>query len=128
MKKALKVSIIAALMLIMVVALTGCGGDKLVATKTSTEDGVEMKEKYEMTFKDDKLDSIKMTYEFSDESSAAMMGAFMKLAFPDAKIEGKKVTMTLNAEQYAEMGEVSSEAMTKEAIKKQLEEEGYTVK
>lgn len=126
MKKLLKGAILIALMLVMVVALTGCG-NKLVATKTSNEDGVEMKEKHELSFKGDKLDTIKMTYEFSDEASAAMMGGFMKLAFPDTEVNGKKVTMNLSAEDYAsELGD--SDGMTKDAIKASLEEEGYTVK
>ena len=127
MKKLLKGAILVALMLVMVVALTGCG-NKLVATKTSTENGVEMKEKHELKFKSDKLDSIKMTYEFSDEASAAMMGGFMKLAFPDTEIDGKKVTMNLSAEDYATELVGSDEDMSKEAIKASLEEEGYTVK
>ena len=127
MKKILKGTILVALMLVMVVALTGCG-NKLVATKTSTENGVEMQEKHELKFKGNKLDTIKMTYEFSDEESAAMMGGFMKLAFPDTEIDGKKVTMNLSAEDYAEELVGSEEEMTKEAIKASLEEEGYTVK
>jgi len=127
MKKLLKGAIIAILMLIMVVALTGCG-NKLVATKTTTEDGVEMKEKHEISFKGDKLDSIKMTYEFSDEASAAMMGGFMKLAFPETEIDGKKVTMNLNAEDYASEFGDTEEDKTKDAIKASLEAEGYTVK
>ena len=127
MKKLLKGAILVALMLVMVVALTGCG-NKLVATKTSTENGVEMKEKHELKFKGDKLDSIKMTYEFSDEASAAMMGGFMKLAFPDTEIDGKKVTMNLSAEDYATELVGSDEDMSKEAIKASLEAEGYTVK
>ncbi len=127
MKKLLKGVILVALMLAMVVALTGCG-NKLVATRTSTENGVEMKEKHELKFKGDKLDSIKMTYEFSDEASAAMMGGLMKLAIPDTEIDGKKVTMNLKAEDYASEFGDSEEDITKEAIKASLEEEGYTVK
>lgn len=127
MKKILKGVILVALMLVMVVALTGCG-NKLVATKTSTENGVEMKEKHELKFKGDKLDSIKMTYEFSDEASAAMMGGFMKLAFPDTEIDGKKVTMNLNAEDYASQLENSEEDMSKAAVKASLEADGYAVK
>lgn len=127
MKKLLKGAILAALMLVMVVALTGCG-NKLVATKTSTENGVEVKEKHELKFKGDKLDSIKMTYEFSNEASAAEMGAFMQLAFPEVEIDGKKVSMTLTPEDYVSGFGDSEEDMTKEAIKSLLEEEGYTVK
>jgi len=127
MKKILKGVIFSILMLVMVVALTGCG-NKLVATKTSTEDGVEINEKHEIKFKGDKLDSIKMIYEFSDEASAAEMGEFMQLAFPEVEIDGKKVTMNLSPEDYAAGFEESEEDITKESIKALLEEEGYTVK
>ena len=127
MKKLLKGAILVALMLVMVITLSGCG-NKLVATKTSTENGVEMQEKHELKFKGNKLDTIKMTYEFSDEESAAMMGGLMKLAIPDTEVDGKKVTMNLSAEDYAEELVGSEEEMTKEAIKASLEEEGYTVK
>ena len=127
MKKILKGTILVALMLVMVITLSGCG-NKLVATKTSTENGVEMQEKHELKFKGNKLDTIKMTYEFSDEESAAMMGGLMKLAIPDTEVDGKKVTMNLSAEDYAEELVGSEEEMTKEAIKASLEEEGYTVK
>ena len=54
-----------------------------------------------------------------------------ELSIPDGieiKQDGKKVIMTMDAKTYAEQQGASDEEMTKEALRKVLEEEGYTVK
>ena len=131
-----------ALLLIMAIALvllTGCGGNKLVATKT-TEDGTIGKYKEEMTvtFKDDKVNEIEMSMEFDDEEKAKAMyslynvGASMSddESLKGMKVEqkGKKLVIKMDAKAYAESAGVSEDAMTKDALKSALEAQGYEVK
>ena len=140
MKKSLKILLLVAIMLVMVLALTGCG-NKLVATKESEEtglDGTTMKyeEKIEVTFKKDKINSVKMTYKFEDEKSAESMKAMFDLvkAFGgeelkiDVEQKGKTLVIDLDAEAYAEMAEGEEADMTKAELKAELEEQGYKVK
>lgn len=121
MKKLFKSLIIVALMLVMVLALTGCG-NKVVATKDS-EDG---KEKIEIKFKDDKVDSVKWVIECEDETTAAFMGALMKATVSDVEIKGKKVTMKISADEWEDFS--GDEDATKEEIIESLEDDGYEVK
>jgi len=139
MKKTLKALVLALVMGLIVVSLTGCGSSKLVATKT-TEDEVmgNYKEEVVMTFKKDKVETIEMSMEFDDEETAeGMYGLFsfgLSMAEEetptgmDVKQDGKKIVITMDAKTYAESEGVTDEEMTKEALKKALEEDGYTVK
>ena len=139
MKKTLKILLLVAFMAVILFALTGCG-NKLVATK-ETEDSEmgTIKEKYEYTFKKDKIDSVKAIYTFEDKEKAEdaekELNAMMALmsAFSDEEIDmeversGKKVTMKLDASTFASM-EGEDVSVSKDELKEQLEEEGYKVK
>ena len=139
MKKVAKSVALLLIMAIALVLLTGCGGNKLVATKT-TEDGTIGKYKEEMTvtFKDDKVNEIEMSMEFDDEEKAKAMyslynvGASMSddESLKGMKVEqkGKKLVIKMDAKAYAESAGVSEDAMTKDALKSALEAQGYEVK
>lgn len=139
MKKTLKVLLLVAFMSLVLFALTGCG-DKLVATR-ETEDSEmgNIEEKIEVTFKKDKINTVKMTYKFEDKETAEkaekQFNALMALAsaYGDEEIDvevkrsGKKVTMKLDASAYASM-EGEDVEVSKDELKEELEEEGYKVK
>ena len=72
MKKTLKLLAVVALLLIMLVGLTGCG-NKIVATKESEEMGVTYEEKLEIKLKKDKIDTVKVTMTFDDKDTAEAM-------------------------------------------------------
>lgn len=139
MKKVAKSIALLLIMGIALVLLTGCGGNKLVATKT-TEDGTIGKYKEEMTvtFKDDKVNEIEMSMEFDDEEKAKAMyslynvGASMSddESLKGMKVEqkGKKLVVKMDAKAYAESAGASEDEMTKEALKSALEAQGYEVK
>ena len=139
MKKTLKALALALVMGIMIISLTGCGSDKLVATKTTEDETMgSYTEKITITFKKDKVETIEMSMGFDDEETAqGMYGLFSlgmsmdesgELEGMDVKQEGKELIITMDAELYAESEGVSDEEMTKEALKEALEEDGYTVK
>jgi len=138
MKKTLKVLSLLLAMGLVLVSLAGCGSDKLVATKTTEDEMMgNYKEEIVMTFKDDKVETIEMNMEFDDEETAeSMYGLFSfgmsmseeEPAGMDVKQDGKKLVITMDAKTYAESEGVSDEEMTKDALKAELEEEGYTVK
>lgn len=140
MKKALKSVALLLIIGMVLVLLTGCGGDKLIATKTTEDDSMGLgkyEEKIEVKFKDDKVSEVTMTAEFEKEEAAKSMAALFNLGSSMAEEEmegfkveqkGKKVIMKVDAKTFAKQEDLSDEDMTKEAIKKSLEEDGYTVK
>lgn len=146
MKKTLKIVLLAAVMLLAVLTLTGCG-NKLVATKDveETSSTPKHKEEVEVSFKNDKVDKVKMTFIFENDDTAkkyvdeynAMIQVLKSFAgeeegkvnLPTLTQSGKKATMELDAKTFAELSEDEKiESMTREEIKKSLEDEGYTVK
>ncbi len=140
MKKTLKILALIAILLVAVLALTGCG-NKLIATKDveATSSAPKHSEKIEMSFKDDKVNKVKMTYifdnkddakEFADSYNAllSLASAFTsedeEISLPTMEQKGKKAIMEVDSEMYSEMGG----DMTKDDFKASLEEEGYNVK
>ena len=141
MKKTIKIALLLALMTLALFVLAGCGGDKLVATKSTDDYMGKYEEKVEVTFKDDKVSEIKMTYTFEDEENAKSMKDMYSmftamdgeegaeaLKGMDVQQDGKKVVITMDAKAFAESEGAKEEEMTKDAIKAELEEAGYTVK
>lgn len=134
MKKTLKIMLVVAFLSIALFALTGCG-NKLVATRESEEMGMKMKEKVEISFKNDKVNKVKMTYTFDDKDTAESMKSLFSLGFTMSgssdgvkiKQSGKKVIIKLDGEAYADM-ESEYEDLSKDELKEELEEDGYTVK
>ena len=139
MKKAVKSVALLAVITMLLVLLAGCGGNKLVATKTTEDDFMgKYTETVTITFKDDKATNVEMAMEFDKEETAASMYSLynfgMSMSEEDApegmsvKQDGKKLVITMDASLYAEEEGTNSEDMTREALKKALEEDGYTVK
>ena len=139
MKKTLKGLALALVIGLMVISLTGCGADKLVATKTTEDEKMgNYNEEITITFKDDKVETIEMSMEFDDEETAEGMYALYNMGMEmseeeapagmEVKQEGKKFIIIMDAATYAESEGVSDEEMTKEALKAELEEDGYKIK
>ena len=134
MKKTLKSLLLVSFMLVILLALTGCG-DKLVATRETEEMGMKMEEKIEVSFKDDKVNKVKMTYTFDSKEQAESMKSLFTLGMSmsgettnlDIKQSGKKLTIEADAEAYAELAGEDVD-ISKDELREQLEEEGYTVK
>lgn len=136
MKKTAKSIVLALVMGLLLMALTGCGANKLVATKSSDDEFMgKYEEKIEISFKDDKADQIVWTMEFEDEDKAESVASIFKLANnsdEDTKIDveqkGKKVTLKMDAKSFASEEDMDDNSLSKEEMKKSLEDEGYTVK
>lgn len=139
MRKTLKFLLVAVLLLSALLLLTGCG-NKIVATKETEDDELgTIQEKLEYKFKDDEVESIKMTYTFEDKETAedakkefdqamALVSAFSETEI-DFEVEqkGKKIVMELDTKTF-EVMEGKIETVDKEELKEQLEEQGYKVK
>ena len=134
MKKTLKSLLLVSFMLVILLALTGCG-DKLVATRETEEMGMKIEEEIEVSFKDDKVNKVKMTYTFDSKEQAEAMKSLFTLGMSmngettnlDIKQKGKKLTIEADAEAYAELAGEDVD-ISKDELREQLEEEGYTVK
>ena len=134
MKKTLKVVLIISFMAFVLLALTGCG-NKIVATREHEEGGITIKEKVEIDFKKDEITNVKYTFEFDSEEYAEQMKSYIGLMFSglgtDVEQSGKKITIELDAEVFAEIGGLDEDELTgisKKELKEQLEAEGYKVK
>lgn len=131
MKRTSKSILLVAIMAILLLALTGCGGDKLVATKSSDFGD----EKIEISFEDDKAKEMVWTIECEDKDEAKeAVETFEQLSENmdgiKAEQKGKKVVLTIEVEAFAALSgaDVDDEAMSKDEFKKALEEDGYEVK
>jgi len=97
----------------------------------------------EISFKDDKVNKVKMTYTFDNKDDAkkfvdsynailSLANAFAsgdeKVSLPTMEQKGKKAIMEMDAKMYSEMGGDTEAGMTKDEVKASLEEEGYKVK
>jgi len=129
MKNILKVTSLLAVLVMLLVALTGCGGNKLVGTME--EDG--NKSKIELSFdKDNKLKKMVMTYEFKNKDDAKEMYESSKKEAEGSKIKvkksGKKVTITMTAEAFADKFGVEKDKLDKDTMKDFVKYMGYELK
>lgn len=135
MKKTIKQILLMGVLLILVFGLAGCG-NKMVATKTVDENGIKANIRYEILFKKDKVNSIKMSTEY--ETKEAADAAFKSLQLVntlaqnneedklDISQDGNKVIIILTGEQFEALSD--EEEMTKKEIKTNLEQEGFKVR
>ena len=137
MKKTAKSILLVMIMAVTLFALTGCGGKKLVATKSNEDDFFgKYEETIEVTFKNDKADKITITMEFEDEDKAEGIASLYKLSSSEdlegveVESKGKKLIMTMDAKAFAEQEgmEDNDDSLSRDSIKKSLEEDGYKVK
>lgn len=136
MKKLVKGSLLLMVVAMMLMALTGCGKNKLVATKSNSADNSLLgayDEKIEVTFKNDKADKIVWTMEFKDENKAKSAAGLYQMASSEidgleVKQDGKKVVLNMSVKAFADTADMKDEDLSRDAFKKALEEQGYTVK
>lgn len=129
MKNILKVTSLLAVLVMLLVALTGCGGNKIVGTME--EDG--NKSKIEMSFdKNDKLTKMVMTYEFKNKDDAKELYDSSKEEAKDTGIKvkksGKKVTITMKAKDFSDKFGVEADQLDKETMKSFAKFMGYELK
>ncbi len=129
MKKLLKITSLIAVVAMLLLALTGCGGNKIVGTME--EDG--NKSKIEMSFdKNDKLTKMVMTYEFKDKDAAKEMYDSSKEEAKDSGIKvkksGKKVTITMKANDFSKKFGVEADQLDKDTMKQFAKFMGYEIK
>jgi len=128
MKRTSKSLLLIAIITMILLTLTGCGKNKLVATKSSDD----YEEKIEISFKDDKIKEVTWTMEFDKEEDAE---SFVKLfesmsselEGAEVKQKGKKAILKFDEKSFAEFSGDEANS-SKEDIKKALEEDGYKVK
>lgn len=124
MKKLLKVTSLLAVVAMLLLALTGCGGSKIVGTMES--DGVKSKAVASFD-KDDKLKKIEISYTFESSDDAKDFYEEMKEDSDGYKVKrsGKKVTVSAKAKDFAE--QMGADEVTKEDMESFLEFTGYDI-
>ena len=138
MKKTTKLVALLAILLAFSFVLVGCGGDKVVATKESSDSMMgDYKETIEISFKDEKPASVEMSMEFDSKDKAETMYSLYELGMSmtseetayKCKQKGKSIVIEYsNIEAFDEENYSNLADMTKDEIIESLEEEGYTVK
>lgn len=135
MNKILKLCALGIFMLMALILLTGCG-DKVKATITEEdvmfgEYGIDV----QISFKDDKINKVKMTYELEDENKAAALVGFGNLALgyceegAEAEYEQKKnkVTIRCNAEGFYQLYDEDYRDLNKNETIEELKNDGFTI-
>ena len=139
MKKTIKALLLAIVIGLIVISLTGCGSDKIVATKTIEDESVgNYDSKITVEFKSDKLETVEMEMTFEKEEVAQGMYGILNMGMSMAEEEetegieieqkGNKIIMKMDSKAFASSEGITDEDMTKEAIKKSLEDDGYKIK
>ncbi len=138
MKKTLKGLALILIAGLILVSLAGCGSNKLVATKTTNDENIgNYKEEIVVEFKKDKIDNVQITSEYDKEETANSAYSLYNMMFSmseedtegiEVKQDGKKLIVKMSSEAFAKSENMSDEDMSKDALKAELEKEGYTVK
>ena len=124
MKKLFKITSLLAVVAMLLLALTGCGGSKLVGTMETDEVKSKAVAKFD---KDDNLKSIEISYTFDSSDDAKEFYDEMKEDADGYKVKksGKKVTVSAKGKDFAEqMGE---DEISKDDMKSYLELMGYEI-
>ena len=122
--------------------LTGCGNDTLTCTMSESEDGMQTSQELKVNFSKDEVSKVnlKMDFTVGDEYSDYMSfyKNLLESQFEDVTDNGGKVDVTqegntLKLDLSIDMNDLSEEQKTnldlsgtKESVRSQLEEEGYT--
>lgn len=136
MKRTAKSLFLALVMGLLLFALTGCGSNKLVATKSTEDDYMgKYEEKIEISFKDNKANEIVWTMEFEEEEKAKSVASVFELASSSEEMkgmeveqDGKKIVLKMDAETFASQEDLDDDSLSKDEMKKSLEDDGYKVK
>ena len=144
MKKISKYFIVTVLLTMMVFVFAGCSEkkvennkstneEKLVATKTVQSDiAGEYETRFEFVFENEKLTKVTNISELKTENEAEVFMAVVNASKNETikgieyEQDGNKVIMKMDADTYASMS--NTKTLTKDAIKKDMEKRGYTVK
>ena len=109
--------------------------DTLIATKSENDSSMgKYEETVEITFDNNKAKTVKFTMEFDDEKNAESVASMLKYAADDEskdmKVEtkGKAVIASMDIESFVDMEDIDDEDLTREALEKELKDDGYTIK
>lgn len=124
--------------------LTGCGNDTLTCTMSESEDGMQTSQELKVNFSNDEVSKVNLKMDFTvDDEYSDYMSFYKNLLesqFEDVTDNGGKVDVTqegntLKLDLNIDMNDLSEEQKTnldlsgtKESVRSQLEEEGYTCK
>ena len=128
MKKLFKITSLIAVLAMLLLALTGCGGKKLVGNLE--EDGYKVKLVATFDSKD-RLKQMTMTatYDDTDEAKDAYDGA--KETYEDfgkVKRSGKKVTVTIKGKELAEQVDKDYDEIDRDYVEDFAEKMGFEIK
>ena len=128
MKKLLKITSLLAVVVMLLLALTGCGGKKIVGTMEE-DDG---KGKAVATFDSkDRLKELKITYEFKDKDDAEDAYDGAKEMFEEVgkvKKSGKKITITIKGKDLAEQSNKELDEIDRDYMEDAIESMGFEIK
>lgn len=147
MKKTVKLIAVVAIMLAMVMLLTGCGkkeenkkeedtkkggSSTIVATRTVDESGLKYEEEMNIKLKDNKVDEAQMSMTFESEEFASLMKTELEKEADvegfKIEVEGKKLIIKMDAKTYEQTTGTKVEEVSENELREELKAQGYEVK
>lgn len=144
MKKTARGLLLTMFIAVLVFTLAGCGNknkkeeehqsSKIVATKTETDAYFgEYKQTMEIHFMDNIAEKIIITHDFANEETAKGITSMFSLAGPeqlqgiDARQEGTRFIMSIDAKTYAEQQNIEEGNLSREYFLTTLGNDGYEI-
>ncbi len=120
---------------VAVFAMTGCGGKKLACTNSNNIAGIEMNSKVEISFKGDKMNTMKviMDVKVPDEYKDQKQDLIDELKELDADMkvtetkDGVRAEMTADEDYFKEL-DIDSTTVSYDELKELFTKQGYTCK
>ncbi len=127
MKKLLKITSLIAIVVMALLALTGCGGKKLVGNIKEDDYKVKLVATFDSK---DRLKTMTMTatYKDTDDAKDAYDSAKDLYEFGKVKRSGKKVTVTIKGKELAEELDKDYDDIDRDYVEKFAETMGFDIK
>ena len=129
MKKLLKITSLLAVVAMLLLALTGCGGKKIVGTMDDDKGKATAVATFDSK---DKLKEFKITYNYKDKDEAEDDYEDIKDMFEEiggkVKKSGKKITVTIKGKDLAKQKDVDLDELDREYMEDAIESMGYEIK
>ena len=128
MKKLLKITSLLAVVAMLLLALTGCGGKKIVGTMDDDKGKATAVATFDSK---DRLKEFKITYNYKDKDEAEDDYESIKDMFEDVgkvKKSGKKITITIKGKDLAEQSNKELDEIDREYMEDAIESMGFEIK
>ena len=130
MKKTVKIAALLLFLVVIVAMLTGCGDDRLRATRTTTEFGETLTETLDARFRNNEIISARFTYEYEFENEEIAQEEYedmIRFGEGEVRRSGRRVTLTYDLEER-DLERHREDELTMTEMREALERDGFRVR